>query len=102
MADIDNKNEEIYEDIYTLTDENGEEMDFRLLGKYVENDKMYYALIQIDAEGNEMSDEYVILEYAVDENGEDVLQTIDDDDEFDRVAEYFEDQLNEIDYDAEG
>ena len=37
-----------------------------------------------------------------DENGEELLVTIDDDDEFEKVAEIFEDMLfDEIDYDAE-
>ena len=36
-----------------------------------------------------------------DEEGEDVLVTIKDDEEFDRVADYFDDELSkEIDYDA--
>ena len=38
-----------------------------------------------------------------DETGEETLVTIDDDDEFDRVADYFEDELfNTVDYDEDG
>ena len=45
----------------------------------------------------------MILEVEEDaESGEITLSTIDDDEVFDRVAEYFDDLLfNEIDYDAE-
>jgi uncharacterized protein YrzB (UPF0473 family) len=44
--------------------------------------------------------EYVILKSVI-ENGEEMLITIDDDDEFDDVADYFDDILTqEIDYDA--
>ena len=45
--------------------------------------------------------EYVILRAEKDENGEDSLVTIDDDEEFDDVADYFDDLFSEeIDYDA--
>ena len=47
-------------------------------------------------------EEYVILRSEIDENGEESLVTIDDDDEFDRVADIFDDELfSEVDYDAE-
>ncbi|MCQ2433299.1 MAG: DUF1292 domain-containing protein, partial [Clostridia bacterium] len=48
---------------------------------------------------NENPDEaYVILKLVTDENGEEVLVTIDDDDEFDRVADLFEDEFMTIEY----
>ena len=85
------------EDIYTLTDEDGNEMQFSLLGSCEIDGKEYFAMIPLD-EGTE---EYVILKKEVDENGEEMLVTIDDDDEFDRVADLFEDELfDEIDYDG--
>ncbi len=85
------------EDIYTLTDEDGNEMQFSLLGSCEIDGKEYFAMIPLD----EGTDEYVILKKEVDENGEEMLVTIDDDDEFDRVADLFEDELfDEIDYDA--
>ncbi len=85
------------EDIFTLTDEDGVEMQFSLLGSCELDGKEYFALIPIE----EGSEEYVILKKEIDENGEELLVTIDDDDEFDRVADLFEDELfNEIDYDA--
>ena len=44
--------------------------------------------------------EYVILKVMT-ENGEETLVSIDDDDEFDEVADYFDDLLSsEVDYDA--
>ena len=100
MADIE-KNlpaEEEYEDdaIITLTDEEtGEEADFELYARATIDDKDYFALVPCD----ENSDEYVILRATID--GEDMLfETIDDDDEFEKVEEYFNDLLfNEVDYD---
>ena len=42
----------------------------------------------------------MILRLELDETGEETLVTIDDDDEFDRVADYFEDELfDTVDYD---
>ncbi len=85
------------EDIYTLTDEDGVEMQFSLLGSCEIDGKEYFAMIPLD----EGSGEYVILKKEIDENGEELLVTIDDDEEFDRVADLFEDELfDEIDYDA--
>ncbi|MBR6682013.1 MAG: DUF1292 domain-containing protein [Clostridia bacterium] len=46
--------------------------------------------------------EYVILKTQLDDNGEEMLVTIDDDNEFDRIADVFEDMLfDEIDHDEE-
>ncbi len=94
--------EEFFDDnVYTLTDENGNDEDFVLLGSAEFEDKIYLALVPAkDADKNEV--EYVILRQDKDENGEDILVTIDDDDEFDRVADLFEDELfGEVDYDGE-
>ena len=103
MADFEmNNNEEIEElgdIIYTLTDEDtGEEIDFQLIARATLDDVLYFALIPAE---DEDADEYVIL--RVSEDGEDViLESIDDDDEFEKVEEYFNDLLfGEADYDEE-
>ncbi|MCQ2426371.1 MAG: DUF1292 domain-containing protein [Lachnospiraceae bacterium] len=89
------------EEIYTLTDEEGNETQFELLGSHELDGVVYLALIPI-GEGNKEDEEYVILRMDQDENGEDMLVTIDDDDEFDRIADIFDDELfGEIDYDAQ-
>ena len=86
------------EEIYTLTDDEGNENQFELLGSQEIDGNTYLALVPL--EGNE--DEYVILKVEEDENGEEMLVTIDDDDEFNRVADFFDDELFEdIDYDYE-
>lgn len=87
------------EDIYTLTDEDGVEMQFKLLAGAQIDGVEYLALVPSDEEDAE---EYVILKLDKDENGDEILITIDDDEEFDRVADLFEDELfGEIDYDGE-
>ncbi len=91
----------IDENIYTLTDEDGREEEFVLLGSAEIEDKIYLALVPA-AQADSQDAEYVILRQDKDEDGEDILVTIDDDDEFDRVADLFEDELfGEVDYDTE-
>lgn len=91
--------EELFGDeIFTLTDEEGNENEFALLGSTVIDDVTYLALEPVD---DNPDGEYVILKIEKD-GEEEVLVTIDDDDEFDRVADFFEDELfSEVDYDAQ-
>lgn len=94
--------EEFFDDsIYTLTDENGNDEDFVLIGSAEIDDKVYHALVPA-AQADSENAEYVVLRQDKDENGEDLLVTIDDDEEFDRVADIFEDELfGEVNYDGE-
>lgn len=95
----ENKNEEV--EIYTLSDEEGVEHEFELIGTCEREGVKYYAMIPVeDAEKEDDVLEYVILK-SVMENGEEMLVSVDDDDEFDDVADYFDDLFaDEIDYDA--
>ena len=71
----------IENEIYTLTDEDGKESEFQLIGKA------------------ELDGAYVILKMA-EEEGESVFVSIEDDDEFEKAAAYFDEKLiPEIDYD---
>lgn len=86
------------EELFTLTDEDGNESQFALMGELELDGNIYLALIPAD---NEDADEYVVLKVTTDENGEEILVTIDDDDEFDKVADAFEDQfMGDFDLDA--
>ncbi len=103
MADEKKPMEEMEMDeieVYTLTDEDGNESQFELIGECEKDGKTYYALTELDAEGNQVSEEYVILRLEKEENGEDILTSIEDDEEFDAIADYFDDQFADIDYDA--
>ena len=90
--------EEIEVPVFTLTDEEtGEEEEFELLAETTIDDVRYFALAPLDEE----AEEYVILRVSSVEGDDIVLESIDDDDEFDKVEDYFNDLLfNEIDYDA--
>ena len=98
MEEIQNERE-----FYTLVDEEGTETEFELIGKAELNGVMYYAMIPATEDMPEDGFcEYVILKNDKDENGEDTLVTLDDDDEFDDVADYFDNLFSEeIDYDGE-
>lgn len=82
-----------------LTDENGVESEFELIGSAELNGNQYFACVPSEG-GDPEYLEYVILKLIIDEDGEEMLVTIDDDDEFEDVADYFDDALaDEIDLD---
>lgn len=97
---------EIYEgdDIVTLTDEEGVEKDYEIIGSVEVDDVLYYALVPCTDDGSE-PEEYIVLrsETETNEEGEEeeVLVSIEDDEEFDRVADIFDDEFADIDYDME-
>ena len=95
-------NNEIYDpEIFTLTDEEGNELNFALIGSLEHEGEEYKALIPVDENGEETSEEYVILKCVTDESGEVLLETIEDDDEWERIADIFDDELASIFYDDE-
>ena len=84
--------------IITLTDEEtGEDQDFEVIAQGEIDGKNYFALVEADVE----TDEYIILEYR--EEGEEIiLETIEDDEVFEKAEDYFNDLLfSEVDYDEE-
>ena len=95
------QDEEYDPEIYTLTDENDNEYHFALLGTLEHEGAVYKALIPVNEDGEEESSEYVILKLGTDENGDDILETIEDDDEFDRIADIFDDKFSDIFYDED-
>lgn len=103
MADIEKNlpTEEEYEDdaIITLTDEEtGEEKEFELIARGEIDGTLYFALVPAD---EEESEEYIILKAH--EDGDDIIfESVDDDDEFEKAEEYFNDLFfNEINYDEQ-
>ncbi len=99
MAEFENDmelGEELDDNVITLTDEEtGEEKDFEIYARAEIDEQLYFALVPVDDDG----DEYVILKATVD--GEDlVFETVDDDEEFEKAEDYFNDLLfSEVDYD---
>ena len=103
MNNIDG--EELDDNFIILTDENGQEVQFEIITDYEKDGNRYFAMFPPEEEGKENDDilEYVILKLAVDEEtGDEYFVSIDDDDELDDVADYFDDLFSaEIDYDEE-
>ncbi len=103
MADIIKENgaaeEELEEDVVVLTDEDGTEQEFIVLGEAEIEGEVYMALEPVENPDKE----FVILkQVASSEEGEIDLVDIEDEDEFDRVCDFFEDELfGEVDYDVE-
>lgn len=86
---------------FTLTDEDGNELQFEVIGQCEKNGEQYFAMIPVEEETAQNDDvcEYVILKLTK-EGDEEFLVTVDDDDELDDIADYFDDIFSqEIDYD---
>lgn len=89
-------------DILTLVDEDGTEHEFEVIDSLVTDNNEYFALIPTETAENLVSDdgELVILK-VVEDNGEEFLEPIEDDDEFNEISEIFMDRLDEYyDFDA--
>ena len=92
-------------EVYLLQDENGQEYEFEVIAKCEKNGTTYFAMIPAEAADKAQNDggfcEYVVLRLEKDEDGEDTLVSVDDDDEFDNVADVFDDMFSEeIDYEG--
>lgn len=86
-----NKNEQIIETI----DENGEKVSFELLD-IVTVDDVEYALL-LPTEVSEEDDENEVLVMRLKKDGEEFsFEAIEDDDEFEKVAQYIEEVEDEI------
>ncbi len=85
-------------DLITVEDESGKKHSFEILDTVELNGGRYVALLPVYEEAEELLNddgELVILK-VVEEGDEDVLVTIDDDDEFNKVATIFEENLSEL------
>ena len=87
-------------EFYTLTDEDGNEIEFELIGSAEIKGVEYFAMIPADAADKAQEEggfcEYVILRVEADENGESTLVSVDDDEEFDDVADLFDDMFRDM------
>ncbi len=100
--------EELELEVFTLVDEEGVESDFEFIGSLELEGNEYAAFSPITEEDDDSDElEYVIFKISIDEEGNEVYDSIDDDDEFDRVSDAFEDylwsecDLDELDEDDE-
>lgn len=87
-------------EIITLLDDDNNELRFELIGGYTEKGIQYFALIpegSADEDGG--FEEYIILKQVKGEDGDELVE-IEDDREFEHIAQIFDDAFDtEIDYD---
>lgn len=88
--------EDYGQDIMTLVDDDGTEHEFEVVDTLMTDNNEYFALVPTETAENLDSDdgELVILKVVVD-NGEEFLEPIEDDDEFDEISGIFMDRLEE-------
>ncbi|MFZ5824116.1 MAG: DUF1292 domain-containing protein [Bacillota bacterium] len=86
------------EETIILTDEDGNEHEFSIV-QVIKVDEKDYAIL-LPLHGEEEEEEAVILRIDQ-ENGEDILVEIEDEAEFERVAEAWEEQMDEEAFDEE-
>jgi len=93
-------------DIYTLIDEDGVEQAFELLDVMDLDDDRYFALLPYYDDPEEMleSDGELVVLKAEMVDGEEMMATIDDDQEYERIGNLFLERLSEMfeeEYDEE-
>ena len=85
-------------EIFTLTDEEGNEQEFELMDIMEENGTVYYALVPYMEDPDAMIEEdteLVVLKVG-EENGEEYLATIDNDEEYERIGNLFIQRISEM------
>ena len=97
-------NEEYRPDLYSLTDEDGKEQMFELLDSMEYEGETYYALTPYYEDGQEALEDSgaVIILKSEHTEDEELMVTIDDDEEYERVGAVFMKKLSELyDFDDE-
>ena len=104
MADFENLNSEEEMDlgIITLTLDDDSEVDCAILAIFPVNGKDYIALLPLGEEDDDDDDEVLIYRFI--DKGDDAdpeIENIEDDDEYDAVADAFDEILDEMEFDEE-
>jgi len=82
-------------DFVSITDEEGNEFELELLDILVVDDICYHAFVPAEeAESDEEEVEIIILK-AVEQNGEEILSTLDSEEELNRIYDLFMERLLE-------
>lgn len=91
-------NEEYNPDIVTLTDDDGKEYSFEVLDAIEDDENRYLAMLPVFETAEEViedSGELVIVK-VLEENGEEYFTEIEDDEEYETVADAFIDRLQDM------
>lgn len=92
------KNEEYNPDIITLTDDEGKEYTFEVLDAIETDEARYLALLPQYEDPKSMLDDSgeLVIVKAIEEDGEEYFCEIEDDDEYETVADAFVDRLEDF------
>ena len=85
-------------DLITLVDDDGQEHEFEIIDSVEQPDgSEYVALVPVFGDGEEAEDsgELIILKVVEEEGGEEILEAIEDDEEFDRIGAVFKERLKD-------
>ena len=97
-------NEELYNpDIISVTDEDGNEIEFELLERYETDDSVYVAITEYRDDAEEIVEadyEVIILKVVEDANGDEYLEEIQDENEYEQVSDILMAKVEEK-YDVE-
>ena len=78
--------------IVTLVDEDGKEHNFVFIDS-IEVDGQEYAILSPMIDDEEGDEEAIILKISKDENGDDILSDIEDDEEWEKVADAWQEMI---------
>ena len=93
-------------DIVTVVDDDGKEHQFEVLDRIEDDgDKKYIAMIPVFDGSEDLLDdsgELIILR-VLEENGDTILEPIEDEDEFNEIGKIFEERLSDVfEFDEDG
>ncbi|MCI5742002.1 MAG: DUF1292 domain-containing protein [Lachnospiraceae bacterium] len=85
----------------TLSLDDGSEVECAILTIFELDEQNYIVLLPLDEDGNENAEgEVFIYRYFEDEEGNPSLENIDSDEEYEAVADRFDELLDEAEYEA--
>lgn len=83
-------------DLFELIDEEGNKKQFELFDAVEIDGEQYYAMLPaIEDEDYLDSDCDLVILKSIEENGEEILASIDDDEEFDKVSKIFLERIDD-------
>lgn len=101
MAENNIKNQNLEDDemFVTLDLDNGTQIECEILTIFEVNGQDYIALLPLSEDGDDDGEEVYIYRYSEDEEGNPSLDNIEDDDEYEAVADRFDELLDEAEFD---
>ena len=83
-------------ELFELIDDEGNKKNFELIDAAEINGEQYYCMVPaVEDEDFLNSDCDIVILKTIDDNGEEILASIDDDDEFDEVSGFFLQRMQE-------